>query len=126
MVQTMDELIDATSSALGTGGDVTPLLVEDVLMLGTDPQEWWEGRAAAMDALHAQFAQLGLASNKPEGDRRVREHGDVAWFAEHASVTVHDQTFRLRLSGVAVRHGQDWRFAQFQVAPASDPLPITT
>lgn len=124
MVQTMAELIDATFLALCADGDFAPLLVDDVLVLGTDPQEWWEGRAAVVKAMHAQFAQLGAATIEPEGDRRVREHGGVAWFAEHAAVGFGDRTFRIRMSGVAIREGSDWRLAQLQSAPAMDALPL--
>ena len=126
MVQTISELIDATFLALSADGDFAPLLVDDVLIIGTDPHEWWEGRAAVVEAMHAQFAQLGAATMQSEGDRRIREHGDVAWFAEHAAVGFGDQTFRIRMSGVAVREGSDWRFAQLQAAPAMEALPFTS
>lgn len=125
MVQTLTELIDTTFLALCADDDVSALLADDVLVLGTDPQEWWEGRVAVADAMRAQVAQLGPATMSPEGDRRVREKGDVGWFAEHALVGFGDQTFRMRMTGVAVRQDGGWRFAQLQAAPAMEPLPVT-
>lgn len=124
MVRTVDELIDGAFLALCSGEGYDPLLTDDVLVIGTDPTEWWEGRELVDEAMRAQFQQLGAATMEPEGDRRVRERGDVAWFAEHAVVGFRNNTYRMRMSGVAVRDGGEWRFAQLQAAPAMEPLPL--
>jgi len=123
-VQSLTELIDVTFLALCRNEVLPSMLVEDVLVLGTDPDEWWDGLPALTQAMKAQYAQLEQASAEHEGDRRVREHGDVAWFAEHVVVGFGDSTYRMRMSGVAVRQDGEWRFAQLQAAPAIDALPL--
>lgn len=121
----IDELLDRVTTAMADGADLSPYLVEDVLLMGTDPDEYWEGRDTALAALAQQDEALGRPTFASEGDRRVRTHGDTGWVAEHLGATFGDSTMRMRMTGVAVR-GDDgrWRFAQLQAAPAERPVAL--
>jgi ketosteroid isomerase-like protein len=121
----IDELLDRVTRAMADGADLSPYLVEDVLVMGTDPDEYWEGRDAVVAALAAQDETLGRPAFASEGDRRVRSHGDIGWVAEHLGATFRDSTIRMRMTGVAVRGGDGrWRFAQLQAAPAQEPVAL--
>lgn len=125
MAMSMNELVDLTMEAMAGGGDLSPHLTEDVLMMGTDPDEYWEGREQAV-AAHAQQDQtLGRPTFTAEGDRRVRENGDTAWVAEHVQVVLGESGLRMRMTGVAVKEGDGhWRFTQLQAAPAQEPIAL--
>lgn len=123
MAASMDELVEVTVQAMVSGGDLSPHLTDDVLMMGTDPEEYWEGREAVVAAHAKQDETLGRPAFTPEGDRRVRVNGDTAWLAEHVQVRFGESTMRMRMTGVAVREADaEWRFAQLQAAPAQDPV----
>jgi hypothetical protein len=118
MAETVPELIDQLSTALRGDAELMRSIVEDdVLLLGTDPGEEIEGAAAAVAAMAGQAESLGPVTFTSEGDRRVRERGDVAWFAEHGSMRLGERSLRVRLTGVAVRRSGGWRLAQVQAAP---------
>ncbi len=58
---------------------------ETVLMVGTNPEEWWSGPNAVIEALRSllpQTADLELLPGHPQ----AFESGDVAWFADRARV----------------------------------------
>ena len=124
MAASMQELITGIYAATSSGGDPTPYLVEDVLVIGTDPDEWWEGRDTVLANLERQGETLGLPTMERGSDLRVREFGDTAWFAEHVQATFGDTTVRVRMTGVAVRQDGEWRFAQFQAAPAMEAVQL--
>jgi ketosteroid isomerase-like protein len=125
MAASMDELVESTIQAMAGGGDLAPLLTEDVLVMGTDPDEYWEGRETAVAAQAKQDEVLGRPTFTAEGDRRVRVHGETAWYAEHMQVQFGEGSLRMRLTGVAVLEDDgQWRFAQVQAAPAQEPVPL--
>lgn len=125
MAASVEELLDLTVEAMAGGGDLSPLLTEDVLMMGTDPDEYWEGREASIAAHAKQDEVLGRPTMTTEGDRRIRQHGDTAWFVEHVQVSFGESALRMRMTGVAVREDDgEWRFAQVQAAPAQEPVAL--
>ena len=121
MPETVDELLDHLARDLGDAEALGAIADEDLLVLGTDPGEEVEGRDQVVAAMAAQTDSAGAAAFDSEHDRRVRELGDVAWFAEHGRLRVGDQGLRVRLTGVAVRRGGAWRLAQLQSAPCEEP-----
>jgi ketosteroid isomerase-like protein len=118
MVTTVDELLDlATTALLGDAAVLQSVADADLLLLGTDPGEEFEGAPSAVAAMAGQVESMGTAVFVSEHDRRVRELGDVAWFAEHGQLRFGDQGLRVRLTGVAVRRDGGWKLAQLQAAP---------
>lgn len=114
------ELLELAYERLASGQGVADLIQHDALLLGTETAEWWEGRQAVLAALETQDASIGRPRITRDGDLRVREHGDVAWFAEHATLRFGNDDLRVRLTGVAVRDSNGWLLAQFQAAPLDD------
>jgi hypothetical protein len=103
------------------GGDVKALegLIsadDGVLVIGTDPAEWWDSRAKIMRAFEAQVAEMKDFTFRP-GDIQGFEAGDTGWFADRGEIVTPDgSTIAIRLTGAAVRDGEGWRFVQLHVS----------
>jgi hypothetical protein len=118
MPGTMDDLLDHVATAvMGDAEALRAVADDDLLLLGTDPGEELEGSEAAITAMARQVAAAGRAVFDSEHDRRVRELGGVAWFAEHGRMRFGERSLRVRLTGVAVRRDGRWLLAQLQAAP---------
>lgn len=125
MPKTVNELLDLTTTALlGDAEVVRSVVDDDVLLLGTDPGEEFEGASAAVAAMAGQIESMGKATFHSEDDRRVRELSDVAWFSEHGHMRFGQQSLRVRLTGVAVRREGEWKLAQLQAAPCHVPADL--
>ena len=125
MADSVQALIDELLAAMATDPrGLQPLVSDDVVLLGTDPGEEFEGGEAIVAAMVAQQDALGPARWTSEGDRRLRQRGDVAWFVEHGRLDFDAGGARVRLSGVAVRDPEGWRVAQAQVAPVEAPAAL--
>ena len=84
----VEALVLACYEAWGTG-DVAAfesLLANDetVLLVGTDPNEWWSGRNAIIEALRALLPEVADMEFVP-GHPQAFEYGDVAWYADRAA-----------------------------------------
>jgi ketosteroid isomerase-like protein len=78
------------------------------IMIGTDPDEWWEGGAQIKSALRQQLEGGGLSVRA--GDPRVVQTGDVAWFADRPVFVMPDgQEVACRLTGVLHREQGEWK-----------------
>lgn len=126
MPGTVQELLDAVIEAVASDADrLRELCDDDVLVLGTDPGEEYDGVTEAVDAMRQQAQAIGPARWLSEGDRRLRQRSDVAWFAEHGRLDFGARGgARVRLTGVAVQGPDGWRVAQAQVAPCEAPAAI--
>ena len=85
----------------------------DLLAIGTDPAEWWEGDRAT----GAWRAQLEVFDDtlklEPLGHAQGFLEGTVGWAAEEFSMTSPvGAGFGVRLTGVWHREGEDWRLIQ--------------
>ena len=86
---------------------------EGTLMIGTDPQEWWEGTSAIRAAFQGQTEAMGGGFPFVPGDVRGYVEGDIGWFADRPSIRLADGTeFSLRLTGVLRREGGSWQWLQ--------------
>ncbi len=95
----------------------TSLMATDIVFLGTDAGERWQGEA------FTEFARPHFENGKgwdyqPQ-NRRIQVSGDgaVAWFDELLS---HEKLGTCRGSGVLVREEGSWRVAQYNL---SVPIP---
>jgi hypothetical protein len=91
-------------------GDPTPwaeALAEDVVVIGTDEAEWWQGRDTAMKFIGVQVQELHEAGLRYSGsDPQVSAAGDVVWVADRPTAVLGDGTsVPLRLTVVATRGG---------------------
>ena len=61
---------------------------EGVVLVGTDPDEWWEGFGALREAMRAQSEGMG-EMRIVAGELRAYREGDVGWVVDR------DASFRL-------------------------------
>ena len=93
------------------------LMTEDVVFLGTDGSERWQGQAFR-DFVRPHF-EAGRGWTYQPSDRNVRvdSSGGIAWFDE---VLHNDQLGACRGSGVRVLQAGQWKVAQYNL---SVPIP---
>jgi hypothetical protein len=81
-------------------------------IIGTDPQEWLQGDAAA-GLLRADLAGLGGAATVRVGEVEAYAEGDVGWGAARPEITLRGLgTVAPRWSAVFRREGGAWRAVQ--------------
>ncbi|WP_019588520.1 nuclear transport factor 2 family protein [Deinococcus apachensis] len=93
--------------------------LSDMLVIGTDPQEWWEGDTRAREVLHTQLEEMRTSGIQimPGERQRVMERGDIGWGAEDLNLVMPDgQVLLARLTLVCVRDGDEWRVAQWYLS----------
>jgi hypothetical protein len=55
-------------------------MADDVIGIGSAPDEWWEGRSQVTKAVAAQVEEMSESGVRLQaGDPRIFEHGDVVW-----------------------------------------------
>ena len=89
---------------------------EGVLVIGTDPGDWAEGRErwiAAREALTHAMEGLRLeAGEKPRGF----EEGSMGWVADRPRAVLPDGTISTRLTGVVRQEEGEWRFVHVHLS----------
>jgi hypothetical protein len=86
---------------------------DDILLLGTDADEWVRGRRAVAEFISEDWAKWGDFRFAVD-DSIVWSAGDVAWIASVG--VVHDQRVDrpVRFSAILTRRGSNWLFRQVQ------------
>src|SRR5438309_10415251 len=105
----MCELLASLYASFETG-DATrweDALSADALLIGTDNDEWWQGRERALAAVRAQFGELRSAGIRLQaGEAEIASTGDSVWAADRPTMYLADGTaLPLRLTVVAT--GED-------------------
>jgi ketosteroid isomerase-like protein len=86
---------------------------EETLMIGTDPDEWWEGRDAFLTAFQGQTEAMGGGITLTGGDPRAYVEGDMGWVADRPSYRLPDGTeLSARVTGVLRKENGNWRWVQ--------------
>ena len=78
----MRELVDQLYGTFASGDSTvwTSRTADDVIGIGSDPDEWWEGRKAVASIVTAQLQETSEAGTRlVAGDPRIVEHGGVVW-----------------------------------------------
>ncbi|MFC4453479.1 nuclear transport factor 2 family protein [Deinococcus sonorensis] len=91
----------------------------DLLVIGSDPQEWWEGEAPVRHVLRTQLNEMraGGIQVQPGPRQRIVERGDTGWGAEDVHLVMPDgQVVPARLTLVCVRDGEEWRVAHWHLS----------
>jgi hypothetical protein len=84
---------------------------EGALTIGTDPDEWWAGYAAIMDAVRPQMK--AMAGSTMEGDPQAYVEGTVGWFADNLQWKLpNGNVVSARLTGVCTKEEGEWKFVQ--------------
>lgn len=82
----------------------------EVLMIGTDPNEWWVDPATINQTLKAQ-AQAGI--KVLSGDLFAYREGAVGWVADRGKFVLPDCTeASFRWTAVFLQEGDEWRLVQ--------------
>jgi len=116
-VEQSSELTEAMSryfGALATGdvGALEELLSDDqgLLVLGTDPDEWWGGRETIVRTFARQMEEAGGSFPVVAEQITAYSEGGFGWAASKATFTAPDGTRApIRVSAVFRREGGQWR-----------------
>jgi hypothetical protein len=57
---------------------------DDVLLIGTDPNEWWASQARIVGMVKTQIEEMGGAVTIIPGDPQAFSEGTVGWVADQA------------------------------------------
>lgn len=104
-------------------------LADDVMLIGTDEAEWWQGRDTVVPILEAQLSEMSAAGiSFTGGEPVVGEAGDVVWAADRPTITLPDgSTSVLRATLVAVRQDGSLVIQQMHLsAPAPNEEVVQT
>jgi hypothetical protein len=83
------------------------------LWIGTDPQEWWDHRDAALKAWKLQTQELGGPVSVRPGNLQAHHHGEVGWIADQPLGRLPDGTLvPLRFTAVFERDAVGWKMVQ--------------
>ena len=118
-------LVERYAEAVRVGDlDTVATLIDegdDVLIIGTDPNEWWKGRQAVLSVYRAQQAEMGDEVGFSTLDlETTTEIGDAGWFAGRITLKVPTGELGLRISGAARRRDGDWKIAHMHVSVGAE------
>lgn len=86
----------------------------ETLVIGTDPQEWWQGSDDALRALRAQLGEMKEAGIKVKaGDIVGFREGPVAWVQDRAAFVTPAGEVGVRVTGVFLDDGGTWKLVQW-------------
>ena len=116
---TPEEILDRFHGAAANADIETyfSLMTQDVVFLGTDGTERWQGEAFRAFVRPHFEAGRGWDYRASERHILLSEDGSIAWFDEALS---NSQLGQCRGSGVLVRRGDSWQVAQYNL---SVPVP---
>jgi hypothetical protein len=82
----------------------TSRTADDVIGIGSDPEEWWEGRSVVAGIVTAQVHEISEGRTRlVAGDPRIFEHGDVFWSVDRPVLQLGDGTeVPMRVTFIAV------------------------
>ena len=96
----------------------TDAVAEDVFGVGSDPEEWWEGRDAFVTVLRAQIELMSAANVRfLLGTPRIFEQGDVVWAVDRPTISLPDGTSTsTRLTLIASRDAGQLKIPHFHLS----------
>jgi ketosteroid isomerase-like protein len=87
---------------------------ESVIVLGTAPDERWEGHSTIVDGFSAEMAKRTEESPRSRLDKvRAYREGDVGWAVTEGAFIVGDAEVPTRGSAVLHREDGRWTFVQW-------------
>jgi hypothetical protein len=104
----------------------TAHLADDVIGIGSDPDEWWEGRSVFAQVVTAQMQEISSAGGRlTAGMPRIMEHGGVVWAVDAPILRLGDETeTSMRVTLVAVSDADTLRIrhCHFSVGAANEQV----
>jgi SnoaL-like protein len=102
----MRELLDRLYDSFGSGDPTvwTSHIADDVIGIGTDPDEWWDGRNEFMKVVSVQLQEMSNAGVRlTAGAPRIFQQGDVVWAVDRPVLHLGDGSdVPMRVTVVAV------------------------
>ena len=101
----------------------------DPVVIGTDPEEFWDERDHLVATIRAQVAAMSSSGVQfRSGAPHVSCRGEVAWIADEPTMVLPDgRRIPMRLTCVLVREDDGWRHAQVHLSvghPNEDMLDL--
>jgi hypothetical protein len=96
---------------------------DGLLVIGTDPREWWSEYENVMTALKAQAAELSGVGLKIVRDHEIEAHqeGVVGWVADRPRFVFPDGSeLSLRVTAVFLEKVGGWKLAQWHASVGVD------
>jgi ketosteroid isomerase-like protein len=85
---------------------------EGVLIIGTDPNEWWPGYDTIKRVFEAQMQEMG-GVNFVGGDPQAYTEGNVGWVVDHPKLRLPDgPAIPFRTTSVFVKEDGEWKLVQ--------------
>ena len=113
----MRALVDELYETFASGDPTvwTSRTTDDFLGIGSDPDEWWEGRSAITDIVTAQIRETSEAGMRlVADDPRIFEHGDVVWSVDRPVLHLADGAeMPMRVTFIAVVDDATLRLKHF-------------
>lgn len=91
----------------------------DVLVIGTDPKEWWVGYDTIVRVFQTQFEEMGGGSGLQflPGDTLAHSEGDVGWIADQPTLRIPDgPEIPMRFTAVCRREDGEWKIVQLHAS----------
>lgn len=98
--------------------------VQNCVVIGTAPDEWWADSGGALDAIRKQMDAVGGAVNLVAGEVAAYRHGDVGWVADRPTFKLGSAEVVCRHTSVFLREDGDWRIVQhhFSIGVANEDV----
>lgn len=114
------ELVLQTYAAMASGDvsfyDRHLAQYDGVLVIGSDPDEWWIGYDTITAVYQAQLREMGGVS-VVGSDPQAYRHGDVGWVADQPKFRLPDGTeLPIRMTIVFTREDDDWKLVQQHIS----------
>ncbi len=123
LVSQMSDLLNSLYSGFESGDAAVwaDSLAPDVLVIGTDTAEWWQGQERVSSVLHAQMSEMHEAGIRLE--RRgplIAADGATVWAADQPTMHLPDGSeVPLRLTILATREGDHLTIRQMHLSLGS-------
>lgn len=122
LIDDMRVLLDRMYGSFASGdAAVWTSVAADAIGIGTDADEWWEGREAIARIAGTQVKEMSTAGVRlAAGDPRIFQQGDTVWSVDRPVLYLGDGTTApLRVTAIAVSESGSLKLKHFHYsAPA--------
>jgi hypothetical protein len=124
LIDDMRVLLDRMYNSFASGdAAVWTSVAADAIGIGTDADEWWEGREAIVRIAGTQVKEMSNAGVRlTAGDPRIFQHGDSVWSIDQPVLHLGDGTTApLRVTAIAVSESGNLKLKHFHYSvPATN------
>jgi ketosteroid isomerase-like protein len=112
----LDRLYDSFNS--GDSAAWTTSVAEDVLGVGSDPDEWWNGRSEVIAVTGTQIEEMAAEKvHFAGGAPHIVEQGDVVWAVDRPTISLPDgRSTQMRFTLIGSRDSGQLRIRHFHLS----------